>query len=88
MTPRAGRSAFFQVMRVLVDKATGKPRHALGQATLLRAIRDKKHVALPEASLPLSAPLATLGEHALPLRFDARHIAGQHTLTVLVKKKL
>ncbi len=73
---------------MLVDPATGKPRRPVTAAQLLAAVRDKKRVALPAASLPLPQPLVQLGEHALPLRLDAAHIPGKHALTVLLKKKL
>ena len=75
-------------MRVLVDVATGQPRTAVDAKQLLAAVRARKHVALPAECLALAAPLAELGEHAVPLRFDARRLPGEHTLAVLVKKKL
>jgi len=76
------------VVRVLVDKVTGQPRSGVDAKQLLAAVRERKHVVLPPASLQLPAPLAELGEHALPLRFNAARIPGEHTLTVLLKKKL
>jgi hypothetical protein len=77
-----------QVLRVLVDKVTGQPRSGIDAKAVLAAVRARKHVLLPPESLPLHAPLAELGEHALPLRFDTKCIPGEHTLTVLIKKKL
>jgi hypothetical protein len=71
-----------------VDKATGQPRRPVGAAQLLAAVREKKRVELPAASLLLPGPLAALGEHAVPLRFDGAHIRGAHALTVLLKKRL
>lgn len=73
---------------MLVDKVTGQPRTAVDAKAVLAAVRQRKHVLLPHQSLHLPAPLAELGEHALPLRFDAKRIPGEHTLTVLIKKKL
>ena len=75
-------------MRVLVDVATGQPRRGVDAKQLLAAVRSRKHVALPPQSLQLPAPLAELGEHAVTLRFDPKRLPGEHTLTVLVKKKL
>ncbi len=77
-----------QVMRVLVDKATGRPRHPVSAAQVLAAVRDKRKVSLPAASLLLQTPLSTLGEHEVRLRFDTAHIPGQHALSVHLKKKL
>lgn len=75
------------VVRVLVDKA-GAVRVPVTATRLLEAVRVKKRVDLSAASLVLRAPLASLGEHSIPLRFDARHVPGTHALTVLVKKRL
>lgn len=75
------------MLRVLVDKA-GAMRRPVDAAQLLRCVRQKKGVELPLESLPLDKPLSTLGEHALPLAFDTRHIQGKHFLTVLLKRKL
>ena len=88
--PRAhSRPALSQVLRVLVDKATGLPRRPVGAAEVVAAVRAKQHVALSPDCLPAAAlPLATLGEHALTLRLDTAAVRGTHTLTVLVKKKL
>ena len=84
---RPSRAA--QVIRVLVDKVTGQPRSGVDAKQLLAAVRARKHVVLPPQSLLLPAPLTELGEHALPLRFDEKHIPGnEHTLTVLIKKKI
>ena len=86
--PDRAAPALAQVMRVLVDAATGQPRAGVSAKQLLAAVRARKHVALPAECLRLDAPLAELGEHAVPLRFDAQQLPGEHTLTVLVKKKL
>jgi ribosomal protein L9 len=75
-------------MRVLVDKATGRPRLPVSAKQVLAALREKRKVSLPAASLLLPAPLATLGEHEVRLRFDTAHIPGQHAMTVHLKKKL
>ena len=75
-------------MRVLVDVVTGQPRVGVDAKQLLAAVRARKHVALPAQCLALAAPLTELGEHAVPLRLDAERLPGEHTLTVLVKKKL
>ena len=72
---------------MLVDKA-GTVRTPITAAQLLAAVREKKRVELAAGSLPLSQPLSSLGEHVLPLVFDARYVKGKHSLTVLVKKKL
>ena len=84
MTRRPAR----QVMRVLVDKATGRPRQAVSAKQVVAAVREKLRVELPLESMALPAPLAALGEHAVPLRFDPALVKGQHALTVHLKKRL
>ena len=74
------------VVRVLAGKA-GNPRTPVGKRQLLAAVRQSKHVELAEANLALPEPLATLGEHVVPLRFDQR-LPGSHSLTVLLNKRL
>jgi len=70
---------------VLVDPATGAARTPVTATQLRAAVRRLKRVELPPAALLLPAPLATLGEHSVSLRFDA---PGRHALAVVLKKRL
>ena len=77
------------VLRVVVDKLSGRAKHPVTAPELARVLRARRGVDLPVESLALpSDGLSSVGEHSVGLLLDTREVPGKHAMSVHLKKKL